>query len=114
MSHTSIPSVFIAPKDYGQFLIDVHSSMLQRGLQWDWENFSCNLYREVWPTPGHGYTRPSDRVHLEGKFPFLDYIVYLVLARWPEGKRFRVKATDVMLADGDVPICHLDLVWSEH
>ena len=49
--------------------------------------FSCNLSRQVWPSPNRRFTLPADRNYLQGKSEYLDSVVRLVLShRWIGGR----------------------------
>jgi hypothetical protein len=56
----------------------------------DWPaRFSCNMYREVWPTSSWGRSDPDSRIHVD-EVPLLAEITDRILHIRPSGGRFFV------------------------
>ncbi len=75
--------------------------------RWDWPaTFSCNKHHEVFPYNAKGYTHEKEREYLQGRFPLLDQIVFVVLSERPKGGRFFIKDKGVFLKPKDdyIPI----------
>ena len=70
--------------------------------QWKWWNWpvtlSCNKSGKVWACSTYGHTPHEDRDDLQGRLALLDEIVTDVLRERPNGGRFHVDDTGVILA----------------
>jgi hypothetical protein len=72
----------------------------QPGSVW----FSCNISRQVWPSPERRFTPPAKRKLLHGQSDYLDSVVRLVLSHRPNGGRFSVDRQRIAVSSSGVTI----------
>lgn len=86
---------------------------LQRKYRMDWPAvFSCNEYDSVWAFPGYGYSKPEERVHIEGESPGLDFIADFFLETRAGGGRFFVCQHGIYTRPSDTYLLVAEFVFS--